>query len=138
MTTNPIEDLALGDDVQIIREILFGQQAKQMQERIKKLEEAVTTLQGENAQLNDELRKERQQREDEQHELSQQLNQSIATETQDRVKAINGLDQNLTSLLEKTRDQILAQQQNQAADQTGLLDELLASLATYQKKLNAK
>ncbi len=142
MTTKASEELTLGSDVQIIREILFGQQSKQFQERIAALEEAVDALRQENARLradlSAELASERQAREDEHHAGSEQLNLKIEEETRCRAEALKELEQNLTALIAKIHDQLDEQHQRQLSDQAAMLDGLLETFKAYRQKIAVK
>ncbi len=135
MTTKASEELTLGSDVQIIREILFGQQAKQFQDRIAALEEAVAALRQENLRLRNDLNVERQAREDEHRAGSEQLNLKIEEETRCRTEALKELEQNLTALIAKLHDQLDEQHQHHLSDQAAMLDGLLETFKTYRQKI---
>lgn len=135
MTTKASEELNLGSDVQIIREILFGQQSKQFQDRIMALEQAVVSLRDENARLREDLNVERQAREGEHRAGSDQLNQRIEEETRCRAETLMELEQKLTALIEKIHIQLEEQNKQQLADQNAMLDGLLETFKTYRQKI---
>ncbi len=138
MTTKASEELTLGSDVQIIREILFGQQSKQFQDRIVALEEAVAALRQENASLRADLAAEQQAREDEHSAGSEQLNLKIEEETRCRAESLKELEQNLTALITKLRDRLDEQNSRQLSDQAAMLDGLLETFKAYRQKITIK
>ncbi len=146
MTTKSAEDINLGSDVQVIREILFGQQAKQFQERIAALEQALAALRDENRQLHEALEQklqqglsaEQQAREDEHRAGTDRLTQQIETEAKCRAESLAELEKNLTALIEKVRDQMEEQHKQQLTDQAALLGGLLETLQAYRQKVTLK
>jgi hypothetical protein len=138
MTTKASEALDLGNDVQIIREILFGQQSKQFQERIIALEEAVVSLRAENARLREDLGLEQQARASEHRSGSEELSRRIEEETRCRAETVHELEQSLTTLIEKLRAQLDEQHKTQLADQTAMLDGLLETFKAYRQKITVK
>lgn len=163
MTAAKVREVNLNDDVQVIREILFGEQVKLFKERIEALEEAVASLQQENNQLREALSAEAQarQREDraggdqlgETHQqllsgmkaLEEQLAGQIESECQDRKKAVEDLDGSVREQFEQTHRQnaqefaALHQLHHTSLEQQEeLTAALAAALTTYRKRIAPK
>lgn len=77
-------DVSLNDDVNVIRDILFGDQLKNIQQRIKQLESALLSVQEEN----------------------HKLRQLIDAETENRLQAGKTTEKTLNSTVSKIQDQI--------------------------------
>ena len=163
MTAAKVREVNLNDDVQVIREILFGEQAKLFKDRIEALEQAVAALQQENNQLREALSAEAEarQREDraggdqlgETHQqilagmrtLEEQLTGRIEAECRDRQKAVADLDGSVREQFERTGH---ANAQEFAAlhqlhhiyleQQEELTSALAAALTTYRKRIASK
>ena len=163
MTAAKTREVSLNDDVQVIREILFGEQVKLFKERIEALEEAVAGLQQENNQLREALNAEAEarQREDraggdqlgetEQQvllrvkSLEEQLSGKIDSECRDRQKAVEDLDQSVRKQFEQTRRENAREfaglhqiHHTSIEQQEELTTALAAALTAYREQIVSK
>jgi biopolymer transport protein ExbB/TolQ len=114
MTAKSTLDAELGNDVQVIREILFGKQAQFFHDQIEALKKELASLRQENAQLRRDLEAEAQRRQQAFEELTRR------TETQFN-ETQQGNDRQVEAIREK---------HNQ--DMSRLVSALAAALASYQ------
>jgi hypothetical protein len=138
MTIPAAEDFTLSNDVQTIREILFGQQSKNFQQQFRTLEEAIAALRQENQDLRSALEEERQARESEHRAgidtVQQLLSNKLNEETAARAKADQGLEHSLNALIE----QLHKQDAQQTTDQGAVLNELVNTLTAYRERIAGK
>jgi len=136
MSPTKSSETELSDDVQIIREILFGDQAKNFQKRIEALEAKTSSLTEENRRLRKSLTDESEAR---QHalEASQESLKNLVTELSQQLKMV---DQSLTKLVDELRSSTEARfQQTETArssdmkEQNDLVVALLAALEGYKR-----
>jgi Sec-independent protein translocase protein TatA len=120
-TTNSAE-ANLGSDVQIIREILFGEQAKSFQQRIEALEE-------ETRQLRKALADESKTRQRDNAASEERLKLLIAELT----KQLENTDQSQTKALGELRTSNEAARSSDLKKQNELLVSLMAALETFKQ-----
>jgi hypothetical protein len=137
-TTQAMEDLSLSNDVQTIREILFGQQSKNFQQQIQSLEEAIAALHQENQLLRDALQAERQARETEHRAGIETLQQNLENKLNEESKARSGSDQDLQRSLSELIENLRCQHAQQTSEQAAVLGELVTSLSAYRERIAGK
>ena len=120
-TTNKSGD-NLGGDVQIIREILFGEQAKSFQKRIETLEE-------ETRQLRKALADENKARQRDSAASEERLKSLIAELT----KQLETTDQNQTKALSELHSSNEAMRSSDLKQQNELLVSLMAALEAFKQ-----
>jgi hypothetical protein len=149
----------LPNDVQIIREILFGDQAKQFQARIERLEQAIAALKEENNQLRQALEAEASTRQQETQtggsqlsevekqlhskiqQLDDQANRRIEEESQRQNDAREAARKSLEARLERlqadTADQFHHRDETHTLEcrkQDELSTALIAALEAFRKQ----
>lgn len=122
MSTTNKSEASLGGDVQIIREILFGEQAKSFQQRIEALEEETRQLRKALADENKARQRDSAASEERFKSLIAELTRQLEATDQSQTKALGDLH----SSNEATRSLDLKQQNE-------LLVSLMAALETFQK-----
>jgi Skp family chaperone for outer membrane proteins len=115
MGENAARELVTGNDVQVIREILFGEQSQKISEHFSKLEAMIAALQQENQQLRKELETEAKARQDALAELNSKINERL-----EQVQLANSQEFETTR---KKHDQ----------DMNRLVSLLASALADYQE-----
>ena len=114
MATHTTEDAEIGNDVQIIRNILFGEQVQLINKHIKTMEENISALKQEN----------------------HQLRQALEAETKSRQQIVEELTQRMETQFRQTKDEndqeaaSIRERHNQ--DMTRLVSMLASALSAYQ------
>lgn len=123
MAAEKVHDTNLRDDVQIIRDILFGEQARFFKEHIETLEGAVSALQEETRQLQAALLAESESRQ----KADQAGLEKLAGAEQQILRRVKGLEEQLLARIE-------SENQARGAGQ----NELLAHLQQVQKEITGE
>jgi len=126
MSTTNKSEANLGGDVQIIREILFGEQAKFFQQRIEALEEETRQLRKALADENKARQRDSAASEERLKSLIAELTKQLEVTDQNQTKALGDLH----SSNEATRSSDLKQENE-------LLVSLMAALETFQKYITS-
>jgi hypothetical protein len=124
-TANPSE-ANLGSDVQIIRDILFGEQAKTFQQRIEALEE-------ETRQLRKALADESKARQRDSAASEERLKLLIAELT----KQLENTDQGQTKALDELRSNSEAARSSDLKRQNELVVSLMAALESFKQYITS-
>jgi hypothetical protein len=120
MAAEKSPDPNLSDDVQIIRDILFGEQARFFKEHIETLEGAVSTLQEETRQLRAALQSETEARE--------QAGRA-------GLEKLAGVEQQILRRVKSLEEQLLARIETENQERGAAQDEFLARLKQAQKEI---
>jgi chromosome segregation ATPase len=142
-------DINLGNDVQVIREILFGEQLQSIQDHIHNLEDKISNLQKENQKLQAALEAEAKTREQDiktsegtldtatkQLErqlktIEEEINTLIDKTVQDQGKALKDLDRKSVKLLNQLQAEIAEQMTEHQKLHDGLVTALASALLQY-------
>lgn len=139
MAANKTSELSLTDDVQVIREILFGEQAKLFKERITSLEESISALKKENERLHKALANEIEAREKATLErvqaLEDDLSRRLEAEGGDRQQAQSDLQRYLEEQLRQSVQDLTARQDANFVQQGDLVEALVKALGGYKDRL---
>ncbi len=134
MTTKKEQEMNL-DDVQIIRQILFGENLQRLQARIDALQQTVDSLQQENEKLQKTIENETRARAENQlaTETGQQdLLKRLSDESSSRETALAELNLLIDTIKQDLHTQREASQAT-SSQQAGLVDALISVLAGYQE-----
>ena len=136
MSTTNSSGSDLGSDVQIIREILFGDQAKYFQQRIEALETETSSLKEENRQLRKALADESKARQRDNAASEERLKALIAElakQLEDNNQSQKGAQNELRSNTEARFQQYEAARSSDLKQQNELIASLLAALKSYKQ-----
>lgn len=116
MGAKTARELVAGDDVQVIREILFGEQSQRIGDHFAKVEALIASLQQEN----------------------QQLRQALAAEAKARQEAVAELDRCTNERFQQAQlenaQQFEATREKHDLDMSRLVSLLASALAGYQQQ----
>jgi len=142
----------IDNDVQIIRQILFGEQMKAMQGKIEAMEKEIGSLKRETSRLQKELQAEQESRHQEYQSLdkvissAQAENKSKLIETEEKlIKRVEGEGNTISQALSEAQgslnakiDQLSNQTDGLFAEHDRLHENLISSLASALVKFQAK
>ena len=123
MGADAARDIVTGNDVQVIREILFGEQSQRIGEHFSKLESLIASLQEENQQLRQALAAEAKARQED-----NQARQAAIAELE------GCMNERFQQAQQENAQQLEATREKHNLDMSRLVSLLASALAGYQEQ----